>query len=52
MVNSVRLENTKFTLNVKLLLHFMYVSLKIRDSVLLKNAGAAIELWDRQLEAA
>lgn len=30
----------------------MYVSLKIRDSVLLKNAGAAIELWDRQLEAA
>lgn len=52
MANSARLENTKFRLNVKSLLHFMRVSLKTRESVLLKNAGAAIELWDRQLEAA
>lgn len=57
MANSVRLENTKFRLSVKSLLDFMYVSLKTRESVLLKSAGAAsieqtIELWDRQLEAA
>lgn len=54
MANSVRLENTKFRLDVKSLLHLdlVYVSLKTRESVLLKNAGAAIELWDRHLEAA